>query len=111
MLLCSKLILASTMTMFQANVPNTLIKERTGHRSLKALHQYERNCDTQLLDVSNILSNNEGSSTSCDQLFSPREKTPNAPAGVMKPQVPTNDQPFSENGSGTELVAYGSSIV
>ena len=98
-----------TTTMFQANVPDKLIKERTGHRSLKALHQYERNCDTQLLDVSNILSNNEGSSTSCDQLFSPREKTPNAPAGVMKPQVPTNDQSFSENGSGTELVAYGSS--
>ena len=30
------------ITMFNAGVSQKLVQERTGHRSLKALHQYER---------------------------------------------------------------------
>ena len=46
-------------TMFQAGVPEKLIKQRTGHRSLQSLHQHEHTCESQLLDVSNVVS--------CDQ--------------------------------------------
>ena len=44
-------------SLFQAKVPEKLIQQRTGHKSLKALRQYERTSDCQLLDVSNIASN------------------------------------------------------
>ena len=43
-------------TLFQAHVPEELIQQRTGHRSLEALRQYERTSDAQLLDVSNVMS-------------------------------------------------------
>lgn len=43
-------------TMFQANVPERLIQQRTGHRSLEALRQYERTSESQLVDVSNVMS-------------------------------------------------------
>lgn len=43
-------------TMFQANVPEKLIQQRTGHRSLEALRQYERTSESQLVDVSNVMS-------------------------------------------------------
>ena len=42
-------------TLFEANVPEKLIQERTGHRSLKALRLYERTTDKQHEDVSKIL--------------------------------------------------------
>ena len=29
-------------TLYNANIPEKLIQERTGHRSIKALRQYER---------------------------------------------------------------------
>ena len=41
---------------FQTHVPEKLIQQRTGHRSLEALRQYERISDAQLLDVSNVMS-------------------------------------------------------
>ena len=41
-------------TLLQAKVPEKLIQQRTGHKGLKALSQYERTSDYQLLDVSNI---------------------------------------------------------
>jgi len=44
-----------TSTLFQANVPEKLIQQRTGHRSVEALCQYERTSSAQLLDVSNIM--------------------------------------------------------
>ena len=43
-------------TLFQAQVPEKLIQQRTGHRSLDALRQYERTSTTQLFDVSNVMS-------------------------------------------------------
>ena len=36
-------------SLFQAKVPEKLIQQRTGHKSLKALRQYERTSDCQLL--------------------------------------------------------------
>ena len=44
--------------MFHGKVPEKIIQQRTGHKSLNALRQYERTTETQLLDVSNVLSNN-----------------------------------------------------
>jgi len=49
--------------MFQASVSDKFIQQRAGHRSIPALHQYERNSKAQLLDILNVLSNHEGSST------------------------------------------------
>ena len=48
-------------SLFQAKVPEKLIQQRTGHKNLKALRQYERTSDGQLLNVSNIVSNVCGS--------------------------------------------------
>ena len=36
-------------SLFQAKVPEKLIQQRTGHKSPKALRQYERTSDCQLL--------------------------------------------------------------
>ena len=43
-------------TLYNANLPEKLIQERTGHRSLRALRQYERTSESQLVEVSNIIS-------------------------------------------------------
>lgn len=43
--------------LFQAGVTETLIQQRMGHRLLEALCQYERTSSSQLLDVSNVMSN------------------------------------------------------
>jgi len=47
-----------TSTMYQAGVPVKIIQEWTGHKSLESLRQYERTTESQLLDVSNVMSNN-----------------------------------------------------
>ena len=46
-------------TLFHANIPEKIIQERTGHRSLVALRQYERTTDEQQVAVSEILAGNE----------------------------------------------------
>ena len=43
--------------LFQANVPEKIIQERTGHRSVKALRLHERTTGEQHQQVSHILSN------------------------------------------------------
>ena len=43
-------------TLYNANVPEKLIQERTDHRSIKALRQYERTLESQMMEVSNIIS-------------------------------------------------------
>ena len=40
-------------------VSEKFIKQRTGHKSLESLRQYERTSETQLLDVSNIVSRDQ----------------------------------------------------
>ena len=47
-----------TTTKFCAGVSQKLVQLHTGHKSLEALHQYERPFEKQLLNVSNIMSNN-----------------------------------------------------
>ena len=42
--------------LFQAKVPEKIIQERTGHRSVKAVRLYERTTEQQHHQVSNILS-------------------------------------------------------
>ena len=42
--------------MFQAGVPEKIVQERTGHRSLEALRMYERTTTTQHMEVSRVLS-------------------------------------------------------
>lgn len=44
-------------TLFQAGVSGKLIQQRTGHKCVKAFCQYERTSESQLADVSNVLSN------------------------------------------------------
>ena len=41
--------------LFQAGVPEKIVQERSGHRSVKALHLYERTTTSQHMAVSNIL--------------------------------------------------------
>lgn len=50
--------------MFRAGTTEKLVQERTGHRSLEVLHQYEHSSDRQLLDVSNIMSGNSNTASS-----------------------------------------------
>ena len=45
-------------SLFEKQVPEKIVKERTGHRSLTALRMYERTSPTQHKAVSNILGGN-----------------------------------------------------
>ena len=46
-------------TLFHANVPEKIIQECTGHRSLAALQQYEHTIDEQQVAMSDILAGKE----------------------------------------------------
>jgi hypothetical protein len=48
---------SGTTELFRSGVPEHVIKERTGHRSLDALRQYERTSTDQHAAVSKILTN------------------------------------------------------
>ena len=50
--------------MFRAGVPEKIIQEHTGHRSVKALRTYERTTATQHLSVANVLSSSSNVSFS-----------------------------------------------
>ena len=67
-------------TLYNANLPENLIQERTGHRRLKALRQYGRTSESQLVEVSNIIS------TTSDEVQAPTISS--APA---LSSVPCND--------------------
>ena len=74
--------------LFQAGVSEKLIQQRTGHRSVEALRQYERTSSAQLLDVSNAMSNvtncnSHSISESCNPLPSTKEKQEQQPAIVF----------------------------
>ena len=51
-----------TTELYEAEVPENIIQERTGQRSLECLHTYERTSDKQQQAVSNILSSKSQSS-------------------------------------------------
>ena len=60
--------------LFEANVPEKLIKERTGHKSLDALRLYEHTSTEQQKSVSSLLCSSEGkqfsqcSTSTCNQV-------------------------------------------
>ena len=68
--------------MFQAGVPEKLIQQRTGHRSIETLRKYERTSESRLLDVSNVVLN----SGSTD------DNTTSAPSDVVELQENKNAQ-------------------
>ena len=41
--------------MFQSNVPEKLVQQRTGHRSVEALRKYERVGEEQVVEVCRVL--------------------------------------------------------
>ena len=43
-------------TLFRSGVTEKLIQQRTGHRSVEALQQIERTSESQLVEISNIIS-------------------------------------------------------
>ena len=47
--------LRATSELFQAGVPEKMVQERTGHRSVKVLRMYERTTTSQYMAVSNVL--------------------------------------------------------
>ena len=53
---CLFLFHTGASSLFQAGIPEKIIQERTGHRSIKALRMYERTTTSQHVAVSNILS-------------------------------------------------------
>ena len=57
--------------LFAAGVPEKIIKERTGHRSLEALHVYERTTSVQHQAVSTILGSSK-QVTFQKAMFAPR---------------------------------------
>jgi len=61
--------------LYHAKVPEKLIQQRTGHQSLKALRQYERTSDSQLLEVSNIISSSSDKVQAAASRCEPCNKT------------------------------------
>ena len=61
--------------LFQANVPEKIIQERTGHRSVKALRLYERTTGEQHQQVSHILTNQTQQRSLQNQGFSAQGPT------------------------------------
>ena len=49
--------------LFQGNVPEKVIQQTTGHRSVEALHVYERPSDDQQRKVSKLMMNSKKEST------------------------------------------------
>ena len=77
-------------TLFQAKVPEKLIQQRTGHKSLDALRQYERTSTAQLLDVSNVMSGTSDDINSSNMpLLASKKKSNATPADLpaVKEQI------------------------
>ena len=54
--------------LYNAGVPEKIIKERTGHRSLEALRMYEQTSEKQHLAVSRILSGSSDTSFNLEMM-------------------------------------------
>jgi len=54
---------------YQAVIPEKLIQELTGHRSLDGLHRYEQTSEAQLVNISNVVANNKTSEKSIPSKF------------------------------------------
>ena len=77
-------------TLFQAHIPEKLIQQRTGHRSLDALRQYEHTSASQLLDVSNIMSGTRDTMKPSSNISLPltKQKPTHSPAFKKQTQKP-----------------------
>ena len=53
-------------SMFKENIPEKVIQERSGHRSVTALWVYEKTSDKQMIEASRVLSCIQSPETSCD---------------------------------------------
>ncbi len=62
--------------LYEAQVPEKIIQERTGHRSLECLRMYERTSDKQQQAVSNILSSHSQSSYHAEMTKLDHKTTP-----------------------------------
>ena len=62
--------------LYEAQVPEKIIQERTGHRSLECLRMYERTSDKQQQAVSNILSSHSQSSYHAEMTKLEHKNTP-----------------------------------
>ena len=78
--------------LFQTGVSEKLIQQRTGHRSIEALRQYERTSTAQLMDVSNIMSDVSKSHDSHDTL---NDCNPSSSAQGQQPTVVFNGCTFT----------------
>ncbi|XP_011406250.1 PREDICTED: glutamine-rich protein 1-like [Amphimedon queenslandica] len=72
-------------SLFQENVPEKIIQERSGHRSVSALRMYEKTTSKQLIEASRVLSCIP--SQSIDDLPEPSDGKPDSPrSSDVKPE-------------------------
>ena len=78
---------------FRRGAPEILIQERTGHRSIEALHTYERLDEVQHKAVSTMLSNAPGSTRTMTYsqhlMTSKTDYSLNMPSASMTPYMPS----------------------
>ena len=84
----------SATQMYDKGVPEKIIQERTGHRSLEALRMYERTNEHQHQAVSAILSAPSSSSSTSYNQYIEREKV-NISHTVCQPHQPSNASNFT----------------
>jgi len=83
--------------MFQAGIPEKLIQQHTGHRSIDTLQKYERTSESQLLDVSNVILNSGPSDNTTDLLSKCKSMPPSA-------CVSTNSMHSSSNKADSSII-------
>ena len=84
----------SASRMFDANIPEKLIQERTGHRSLTALHLYECT-STQSIAVSRILSSSSSKASYDELVKKDCNKENRCPITSKKDDTPSMITPYS----------------
>ena len=68
--------------LFRSNVPEKLVQQRTGHRSLEALRKYERIAEEQVMDVCRVL---DGTKPQQEKHGAAIPPTPQVVQPVMQP--------------------------
>ena len=90
--------------LFQSNVPEKVIQNITGHRSVKALRQYEKVAETQKQAASNILTGtlNQNFVAEIEKLQEQQKQTPCNSTGVTLPiPMPVFSPVLNCNSNGT----------
>ena len=85
----------SASRMFDANIPEKLIQERTGHRSLTALRLYERTSTQQNIAVSRILSSSSAEASYDEMVKKDCNKENRCPITSKKDDTPSMITPYS----------------